>query len=193
VHEAWKLYEPVFLPGQGSPVPLPERSAIVGDLAGEVRRLAEREILGKAASLEAEVERSQRSPKALNALGALYARYDLRDRAEAKFREAIATQDFVPALLNLGSLEFIRPDMEGALSWYQRAYAQAPRDPKVLVCLARASHALEDYRTAKKSFEELKSIDPDLAAKYSYLELKGEESLRAAAASGAQDSAFWVE
>jgi hypothetical protein len=83
--------------------------------------------------------------------------------------------------------------MEKALSWFERAAKAAPRDAKVLLALARTSHALEDYRSSRMSYDALKKLDPDLAARYSYLELKGEESVRAASIAGTLDTVLWAE
>jgi len=83
--------------------------------------------------------------------------------------------------------------MEKALSYYTRAYKKDPKNPKVLLGMARASQELEDYRTTKKTYDELKAVAPDLAQQFSYLELKGEESTRAASISGAKETMVWDE
>ena len=193
VHEAWELYEPVFLPGQAPQPAMPAAAAIAAEFRAEASRLVEREIFSKVEELRAGIERSQGSPASHNALGVLYARYALSEKAEGEFRKAVEREEHLPALVNLGNLEFLRPDMEAALSWFERAGRVAPSDPRVLLALARTSHALEDYRSSRKSYDELKRLDPGLAARYAYLELKGEEALRAAAASGSIETVEWAE
>ena len=80
-----------------------------------------REIHDQETELMAAVSRSNSSPKTLNALGVLYARYDLPDKAEAQFQAAVKTSEYAPALVNLGNLRLRGKLTEEALGFYQRA------------------------------------------------------------------------
>jgi tetratricopeptide (TPR) repeat protein len=193
IHDAWGIYEPVGLPGSGNPPALPDPAQVVKDFRDDVSRLVDREIYGKVAALQAAITKSQESPKSINALGILYARYDLTDRAEREFKRATAKVEFTPALVNLGNLAFLRGDSDGALAWYVRANKKDSRNPVALLGIARASHEIENYATVRKAFAELKAIDPDLASRFAYLELKGEEATRAADLAQVRDQVVWQE
>ncbi|MEI6874080.1 MAG: hypothetical protein WCL50_03010 [Spirochaetota bacterium] len=193
IHEAWKVYEPVGLPGSAASPAIPPAEKISLDFGNEVQRFVERQIAGKEAELAAQVAKSGRDSKSLNALGALYARFDLLDKAERQFLDAVAGGEYLPALVNLGNIYFLRADMEKSLAFYQRAAKADPAHPTVLLGLARASHELEDYRTTRLAYDELKKRDPEMAARYAYLELKGEEATRAAEQGGTRNMVEWSE
>jgi len=81
MHECWKLYEPVGLPGAGPEVSIPSIDKILNGYLQEVITFIDREIYPKVAKLQAEIKRSGGSPKDVNKLGVLYARYGLMERA----------------------------------------------------------------------------------------------------------------
>jgi tetratricopeptide (TPR) repeat protein len=193
VREAWNTYEAVGLPGTSSPPAIPDTDKVVQDFKADVGRHIQLEIYSKVAELQAAITKSKQNAKTVNALGVLYARYDLVEQAEAQFQGIVKKEEYVPALVNLGNLYFLVPDFEKAISYYDRAYKKSPKDPKVLLGMARASQELEDYRTVKKTYDELKKAAPDLAQQFAYLELKGEESTRAAEISGAKETMVWAE
>ena len=193
VHEAWAVFEPVGLPGSGNAPVLPDSAQVVKDFWDDVTRLVDREIFNKVAALQAAITKSQESPKTINALGVLYARYDLTEKAEREFKRATVKNEYVPALVNLGNLAFLKGDMEGALTYYNKGYKKDPKYPGALLGIARASHDIENYATVKKAFGELKQVDPDLASRFAYLELKGEESTRAADIAQVKDLIIWQE
>jgi hypothetical protein len=99
----------------------------------------------------------------------------------------------VPALVNLGNLRFRSAGNEDALAFYARAFKKAPHDPMVLLGLARANHELQNYGIVKTEYEELRTLNPDLADQFAYLRLQGEESTRAAAASQVVGVVVWEE
>jgi len=145
MHEAWKVYEPVGLPG-ATDIALPNRAKVTIAYLEEVTKFIDREIYPQVAKLQAEIKRSGGAPNSINRLGVLYARYGLYDRAEREFKKVLSKNgNYVPALINLGNIHYLNKDMKGALSYYNKAYTVAPDNPKVLLCVARANHELENY------------------------------------------------
>ena len=193
VRNAWKTYEPVNYPGAGNQPPLPDQARVARDFNQDEMSLILREISAREIELMAAASRSNSSPKSLNALGVLYARYDLTDKAEAQFQMAIKTAEYGPALVNLGNLRFRDARTDDALAFYERAFKQAPHDPLALLGLARANHEMQNYGAAKKQYEQLRSLSPELANQFAYLRLQGEESTRAAEASQAGSAIVWEE
>jgi tetratricopeptide (TPR) repeat protein len=145
VRDAWKTYEPVNYPGVGNLPSLPDQAQLARDFDQDKMSLVLREISAKETELMAAVSKSKNSARSLNSLGVLYARYDLSDKAEAQFRAAIKSAEYVPALTNLGNLRLRDSKAEDALAFYERAYKQAPHDPLVLLGLARANHELQNF------------------------------------------------
>jgi tetratricopeptide (TPR) repeat protein len=193
LREAWKTYEPVWMSGSGSTPEVPSEAAILKDFQDDLSRLIDRELRPRAQALQAEIGRSGESPKAVNALGVLYARFGLMDKAEEQFQKVIARSEYVPALLNLGNLNRMKQDVQSALKYYRRAYDKAPLNGRVLLCLARASREAEDFEAARNAYDELQRADPVLARENSYLATKSEESTRAAESVGIQEEMRWVQ
>ncbi len=193
VHDAWKIYEPVGLPGSGTPPVVPDAAKILQDFQDDVSRHIDLEIYSRVAVLQAAITKSKESSKTVNALGVLYARYDLQEKAQEQFRTVLENEEYVPALVNLANLRFLKKDMKEALAFYQRAYRKAPEDPHVLLGIARTNQELENYGMVKETYDELKKVAPKLAQQFAYLELKGEESSRAAETSGAEEMVVWDE
>jgi tetratricopeptide (TPR) repeat protein len=93
----------------------------------------------------------------------------------------------------MGNILYLTDQKEKALDFYNRAYAKDPSNPRVLLSVAKASHDLEDYFRTRRIYADLKALDPDLAGQFAYLDLKGEESTRAADASGQGRRVVWEE
>ncbi len=192
MHDCWKVYTPVGLSGTEN-VSMPGRMEVVNAFQAEIIRFIDREIYPKVSELQAKIKESDNSARYVNRLGVLYAKYGLNDKAERQFKKILQKTTYVPALLNMGNLRYLKKDIKGALEYYQKASNKEPNNPKVLLSIARASHELENYGTVKDSYEMLKSIDPDLAEQFSYLALRGEEASRAAEISKAREVMVWDE
>ena len=193
IHEAWTLYEPVGLSGAEVAVSLPPSEKVVERYLEAADRFVDQEIFPKVAALSREMEKSQDPRVPGNALGVLYARYGRYDRAAQQFEKLLAKEEYVPALLNLGNIYSLSDQKEKALQYYNRAYSKEHDNPRVLLAVARVNHDLENYYQVRKVYAVLKSKDPELAAKFSYLDLKGEEATRAAEISGVNEVVLWVE
>lgn len=174
--------EPVGASRGGDELPLADQSQLVDNFQQEIARLVAWEINDQEAGLLAEVSKSNGSPNTLNALGVLYARWDLLEKAEAQFKAALQTNEYAPALVNLGNLRLLANSAEEALGFYQRAAAVAPHDPAVLLGLARSNYELRNYGLVEEEFDELQTQSPQLAEQFSYLRLHGEEATEAAQA-----------
>jgi len=194
MHEAWGIYEPVGLPGEVIHLTLPDRDSIVSAYLQELIKFIDREIYPQVAKVQAEIKKSKANSKDVNKLGILYARYGLTDRAEREFKKILEkNKSFIPALVNLGNICYLNNDMKNALKYYERAYKVAPKNPRVLLCIARTNHELENYGLVKETYSRLKELNPDLAYQFSYLDLRGEEAVRAAEISKVQEVVIWEE
>jgi tetratricopeptide (TPR) repeat protein len=194
MHEAWSMYEPVGLPSEAIQLTLPDRDSIISAYLQELIKFIDREIFPQVAKIQAEIKKSKGNPKDVNRLGILYARYGLTDRAEREFKKILAkNKNFVPALVNLGNICYLNSDMQNALTYYERASKLAPENSRVLLCVARAHHELENYGLVKEAYNSLKKTDPDLAYQFSYLDLRGEEAVRAASISNVKEIVLWEE
>jgi tetratricopeptide (TPR) repeat protein len=193
LHDAWQLYEPVGLPGAEVAVNLPPAEKVVSAYQEEEVKFVDQEIFSRVAALESQITKAPDRRKPTNELGVLYARYGQYDRAQKEFDKLLTKEEYVPALLNTGNILYLCNHKNEALTYYNRAYAKDPKNPKVLLAVARANHDLENYGTVKELYSRLKESDPDLALQFAYLDLKGEEATRAADAAGVNGVVVWEE
>jgi len=193
VREAWQSYEPVGLPGEAENIGLPDSSQLAARYMQEVTRFVEREVAPQVSQLQGEIARNRSNHKAVNRLGILYARYGLSDKATEQFQAVLAQREYVPALINMGNLSLLRDDSQRALDFFQRASRQEPGNELVLLGLAKVNHEMENFGSTKAAYTKLKEVNPDLAARFAYLGLKGEEATRAAEASRAKETMVWDE
>ncbi len=193
IYEAWEIYEPVGFIGGDADISLPAEQLVVEAYQREINRFVEREITSRVEKLRQSIEKTGGSPRARNRLGVLYARYGLDDKALQEFTECIADREYLPALVNLGNLHFLREDMGIAMEYYERAAALAPDNLKVLIGLARTNYALENFGTAGRTYRKLQKLDADLASRFAYMEARDEEAVRASEASRMRGLVVWEE
>jgi tetratricopeptide (TPR) repeat protein len=193
MHSAWEVFEPVALPGAERAVSVPPAEQIVQAFQQELTRFINREIYPQVASLEKEIEQSGGSPALKNRLGVVYAKYGLLDEAEKVFKQNLSQGDFVPTLVNLGNVYYLREKWELALEYYERAYRKAPDNPVVLLPITRIHHKLENYTLARSTYTELKKTDPQLAERYAYLDQAGDAGVRAADVAGLEGVVEWSD
>ena len=192
VHDAWKVYEPVGISAEIAPIAVPTGDSLAREYVSELTGFVDREIADRVAVAQGEIQKSRDPSNGINKLGLIYARYGLYDRAEKQFAKLVGS-DYVPALLNMGNILLKRSDLKGALGYYERAQKKDPQNPRALLGVARTNHALENYGQVREAYTALKAIDPDLAARFSYLDLRGEEATRAAEAGKAAEVLIWEE
>lgn len=193
VREAWALFAPVGLPGEGESIVLPQVAAITKNYLAENAAFARQQVDKRAAALQQEIAKAKDKNPLINRLGVLYARFGLLDLAEKEFRKAIAGSDpYLPSLINLGNVLYLKEDLKGALVQYQAAQRKAPDNATVLLNVARTCHALGRYDEAKQSTDLLAKVAPAMAQEYGYLAQKSEEGARAAETSG-QEAVVWEE
>lgn len=192
MHEGWELYEPVGFPGV-TPITMPARDQVLSKFQNEVESFVEREISPRVKQLQAELERKQGDVRILNKIGVLYAKYGLYENALESFDKILSERDYVPALLNVGNIYFLRGEMKSAKSYFERAEKMDSDNPKILLCIAMVNHELENYGIVREAYDRLKEIAPEIAERFAYLTLRGEEASRAADLDDVKGAVLWDE
>jgi len=194
VRDAWLVYSPVGLAGGSGSVQYPNEAKVASVYIEELSRYIDREIYPQVVKLQREIDQSGGSSKLVNRLGVLYARYGLIDKAEREFNKVLASRkDYVPTLLNLGNIYYLNGEYDKAMTYYERASKKDPDNAKAVLCVARVNHEMENYGTVRKQYDKLKKLDPELATRFAYLDLKGEEAVRAAEAAKIKEAVVWAE
>jgi len=190
VQDAWSVYQPVGLPGVGSAIAVPRSDQILSAYLREAQSFIDDQLAPQVARLQGEIDATG-NMSVMNNLGVLYAKYGRRDKAEEIFKQVLQKKTYLPSLLNLGNLHFLKEDWAGALAYYLQADEMMPDTPRVLVALARANRELKNYPEAEKNYGKLKEIDPALAAQYAYLGTGSPSETRAADMATERRNVLW--
>lgn len=88
------------------------------------------------------------------------------DEARAQFNAALKKGEYVPALINLGNVEYLAGNMKKASELYSRALKSSPNDTIALVGLARATQSDGDVLKFRDTLAKLQTTNPAAAGKY---------------------------
>jgi tetratricopeptide (TPR) repeat protein len=193
IRAAWQSYPPVGLPGEGESLEPPDGDLLAAAYGKQAEKFIDREITSKVQQLQEKIEESESAARWVNRLGVLYAQYGLHERAMIEFERVLKQENYLPALLNIGNVHYLRKDYQRARAYYRQALELGPGDAKTVLAAARVNHQLENYGTARELYQRLESIDEDLARRYVYLDLRGDEGKRAAEISGIISIVEWGE
>ncbi len=190
---AWSVYEPVGIPGEDTRIVLPEPEQLLDAYQVSLARFIDRELTPRVEKLRLEINQSGGSPRLVNRLGVLYARFGRYEEARAEFERAVQATH-APALVNLGNIAYLQKDFSGALRYYQQALGQAPDNKTALLGLARTQYELENYPEAGRVYAAVRGLDPKLATEYAYLaSTTGGEARASAAAVQRTGGSAWSE
>jgi tetratricopeptide (TPR) repeat protein len=169
VDDAWKEFTPVPVVSDFKPVK-PSEEAINQAFDSVLSRFAQAEVEPKVARVMATVNGEMTGSQA-NSLGVVYAQYGFYDKAKEQFEKAV-TLGYTQAVINLANVAFLKKDFETAAHGFEQALVDRPDNKNVLLGLARSRYELGDYDVANSLFLKVKTIDPALAERYSYLAAK---------------------
>jgi tetratricopeptide (TPR) repeat protein len=186
VRAAWEEYKPVGFPGEQVEPAMPSMAAFQTVYGRGLSGYVTQEIQPLVKDLKAAIASARDKAPPTNKLGVLYARYGLADDALEQFNQALRTREYVPAMVNKANLLFLEGSSREALIIYQRVLVVQPETPSALLGLARCYHALRNYARVAEPYEKLRKVNPDLAAKYPYLDPGQASSTRAAEAGGSR-------
>ena len=193
VHDAWERFEPVAFSGSEAVLGYPPAEALADRFSRVIAEYGKRQMAPQAAELEGLLKQRPGDAALRNRLAVLYARFGLYDQAEKELNRALERQDYLPALVNLGNLHYLRKEFPSALNLYRRAHAIQPANPGILLSLARLHHELEEYSLAAEFYQRLVASDSGLAAKYDYLDLKRGDPSRATEVDRLREDVRWEE
>jgi tetratricopeptide (TPR) repeat protein len=190
MQDAWKVYQPVGLPGVTGQVATPSIDQVLASYQEESTRYIESATYPQIQKFQAEIQASG-SVAAMNSLGVMYAKYGHLDKAEGEFKQALQQKPFLPAVLNLGNLYFIQNQWKQALQYYQQALGMDPKNPHVILAIAKADQQLSKFDDMRQKYDQLKTLDPVLADQYAYLGQGSASGARAADIATQRREVLW--
>ncbi len=181
IHEAWLTFAPVGLPVDGSTATHPSTSKGKAAFDIEVAKIIQAErntriaLLGPAPA--------SGTVKFLNSRGLLYAKYGLYPEAE-KDLKASAQGQYPSARVNLGNISLLKSDPDGAYTYFKQAASLIPNNTRLLINFAKAASVLGKNTEIIATLDQVKKLDPKIAAQYANLAQNGSSTTRAAATEG---------
>ena len=178
VREAWQTF-PAAEYASTELVYLPNPLDVSSKFNSELRRFLRREITPVIAKIQKNIDSGTANPRLMNRMGITYARFGFLEEAEEWFNKALVINDFVPSLLNMGNVLYLKEEPLEASVYFKKALINDPENTQALIGLARVSYEIEDNETANASLAALEKIDPEAAGSVAYL---GSATVRASAA-----------
>lgn len=191
IHAAWETYETAGTPADVGAVDDLDGAAFTLRYKQELAAFIERELHPQIERIKQAMGNKPES-KLLNRIGVLYVRYGMVEQAESVFKKILESEQYGPTLINLGNINLLRGDYEKALPLFESALRKGPQSPGALLGLARANHELGRQALANQFLAELKSQDPDTAAKYASIG-SVEQTAKAEEYETLNSSVYWVD
>lgn len=172
--EAQAVYQPVALKQEDAGLQYAPGNQIVSNFKRGMDRLIEAIIDDYAAAAE-----SSGRKRDYNQLGIASAEYGRFATAERAFNTALSLdRNYLSPLINLGNVYFMQEQYQSALRNYHRAEETllarnrqgTPTFQSLLLNIAKSYHALENFDRAQQYYDTLREINPDMAARNTYLE-----------------------
>ncbi|MBI9105448.1 MAG: hypothetical protein JEZ04_01815 [Spirochaetales bacterium] len=189
--EAWADYEPVGFGGKAEDIDFVGGEDLTESYLTEINRFINREIYAQSAAAEEKINQQKRTPANLNKLGTIYARYGKTDDAMGYFKEALALDDYYPAMLNMGNLYFLDNNLNLALDYYRQAEKIRPENAVLQLQISRVFNELGLFDESAKSFEKVRKANKALAERYAFLDVAAASTR--ASARDSSDFMLWLE
>ncbi|MBR4631086.1 MAG: hypothetical protein IKO57_11725 [Treponema sp.] len=166
-HDSWKLYKPVSVPGAAIKFTMVDEDSIAKIYKHSIDDWISREISDQVDTYLAKIE-SEGRVEDINALGVLYGRYGLFDKAEGQLKVA-RRQKYLPAILNTANVYYSMKEFALARQWYEYYLESDPENALALLGISKCSYELEDYKKCDEAFEKVIEKAPTLASNNTYL------------------------
>jgi tetratricopeptide (TPR) repeat protein len=193
VREAWGTYQAVGFKEGGTGIPLPDRQQVTEAVLIAVNKHVEREIFPQVERLKKKLKENPDDIRSRNKLALTHARYGLYDKALADFLQILKNREYSPALTNAANIYYLKGSLPEALAYYNRALEQNNNNRSALVGVARCNYDLENYGTVKQTYAKIAELDPGLAERFGYLDLRGDDEVRASAVAELSTTVVWEE
>jgi transglutaminase-like putative cysteine protease len=194
IRDAWNVYESVALPGATGEITPPPKEKVFAAFLRDAADFVSAQLGPQVARFRIALDKNPDDRDTRNKLGVLYARFGKYDEARTEFQTILVQKEHLPALVNLGNIDFLSEKWIDARGYYERAAKLDPTNSRVLLGIARAAYELEDKASAKLYYDKANSSNPALCAKFSYLGDQGAtDTARAADEAAVKEIVVWEE
>ncbi len=190
MHDSWKIYKPVSVPGAAIKFTMLEEEKIARIYSHSIDEWISREINEQVEQYLAKIQ-DEGKVEDRNALGVLYGRYGLFDKAESQLKIA-RRQNYLPAIMNTANVYYSMKEFELAREWYRHYLKLDGDNALALLGVAKCSYELEDFKECDEAFSKVMETTPSLARNNTYLGAFENESGRAFSLAERLSNTVWV-
>ncbi len=190
MHDSWKIYKPVSVPGAAIKFTMLEEEKIARIYSHSIDEWISREINEQVEQYLAKIQ-DEGKVEDRNALGVLYGRYGLFDKAESQLKIA-RRQNYLPAIMNTANVYYSMKEFELAREWYRHYLKLDGDNALALLGVAKCSYELEDFKECDEAFSKVMEMTPSLARNNTYLGAFENESGRAFSLAERLSNTVWV-
>lgn len=190
MHDSWKIYKPVSVPGAAIKFTMLEEEKIAKIYSHSIDEWISREINEQVEQYLAKIQ-DEGKVEDRNALGVLYGRYGLFDKAESQLKIA-RRQNYLPAIMNTANVYYSMKEFELAREWYRHYLKLDGDNALALLGVAKCSYELEDFKECDEAFSKVMELTPSLASNNTYLGAFENESGRAFSLAERLSNTVWV-
>ena len=190
MHDSWKIYKPVSVPGAAIKFTMLGEEKIARIYSHSIDEWISREINEQVEQYLAKIQ-DEGKVEDRNALGVLYGRYGLFDKAESQLKIA-RRQNYLPAIMNTANVYYSMKEFELAREWYRHYLKLDGDNALALLGVAKCSYELEDFKECDEAFSKVMEMTPSLARNNTYLGAFENESGRAFSLAERLSNTVWV-
>jgi tetratricopeptide (TPR) repeat protein len=193
MESAWAKYKPIGIIGTDVAVSKPREDRLRLAFENTIGRFVSSEIDPRVKRMKEEMGVSGGTPRQLNILGILYARYGLLEDAKKTFNQAVE-KGSKTSVINLANVDFLLKNYKEAAQLYESILKDDPENKAALIGLAKARYEMDAYAETDDLYARINQLDPELAAKYSYLSSRIDSGpTRAGSANEQRETVPWVD
>lgn len=111
--DSWRLFQAVGFSEDLSSVDLPSKNIVLNGFSNTLKTFINREIYPQVAKIQSRIQEQGDLIKFRNQLAVLYAKYGLMDMAEEEFQRILRRDEYLPALVNMGNIFFLKKIISG--------------------------------------------------------------------------------
>jgi len=190
VREAWQIYKPVGFVSSSKNLEYPAENKVANSYENELISFIQEEIELRVMELEDEIHGSsgRTYQKAVNALGVLYARNGMYDKAIETIKPlSDGNNVYLPSVLNIANLYYLTENLELAVRYYKAAADSLNNPAPSYLGLAMAEYKLGNLTEAENAYSTFAVMMPEKAEKYAFLAGSQSGDSRASSALGSTE------
>lgn len=194
VADGWDTYGKIGLRDAEPDLDYPSWSEIEHGYGSQIVQIIRAELDPQLEVLERQIEDRGSSPRLLNRVATLYARFGLYEEAEEVLQRILSDSEYVPAIVNMGNIKIAQGAVAEAVTIFDHALRLEADYPLALSGKARALYNAGDIAQAREIVQTLQVLDDAAAGRLAFIGAGDVDDVSRASAAGQGSGPFdWAE